>query len=566
MNIKSLLRPPTDPVLRKIIVLAGLVIVTAGILIAESYVGQAGIARCGGLYDNQHARRSLGRCMCLTLARLESAVRQLAAEDDARSAAFVRGRIPEMIGHLEDALATLSHGGVHEHIVRLNLQDSDAFHETISYRTTNQDRIVIEVVELAPKLAGLEASVARLAEAVEERITATDQQGRAELDHVVTLRRKQAEAILLRAAENVNKIYYDTSQRLIAIERENKQMVARIRLVQNITAGVLVLVCLTVGATTFRAVARILRERRNALSDLKKHHDQLDELITDRTAELREANAHLQQEIADRKQAEQALRENEQRLKGLLNANPAGIVVIDSKTHRIVEANPVALDLFGAPREHVVGHTCHKHICPAETGQCPITDLGQRVDKAERVLITRRQRGAAHTQDRRPHRPWTAANVSWRVSSTSADLKQAEAQRNVLNKQLQEASRNAGMAEVATGVLHNVGNVLNSVNVSASVIADRMRKSKAQSLTKAVELIDQHTDDLAAFITQDDRGKHLPRLPGDAGRNHDQRAGLGVGGIAVADSGTSTTSRPSLIHSNRTPGLPALSNPSRSPT
>jgi hypothetical protein len=40
--------------------------------------------------------------------------------------------------------------------------------------------------------------------------------------------------------------------------------------------------------------------------------------------------------------------------------------------------------------------------------------------------------------------------------------------------------RRAGMAEVATGVLHNVGNVLNSVNVSAMLIVDRLSKSTSR--------------------------------------------------------------------------------------
>ena len=43
-----------------------------------------------------------------------------------------------------------------------------------------------------------------------------------------------------------------------------------------------------------------------------------------------------------------------------------------------------------------------------------------------------------------------------------------------LNRQLIDTSRRAGMAEVATGVLHNVGNVLNSVNVSATLVGERL--------------------------------------------------------------------------------------------
>jgi signal transduction histidine kinase len=92
------------------------------------------------------------------------------------------------------------------------------------------------------------------------------------------------------------------------------------------------------------------------------------------------------------------------------------------------------------------------------------------------------------------------------------ERKQTQERLSALQLQLQDASRQAGMAEVATGVLHNVGNVLNSVNVSASVVADLVAKSKAQSLGKAAELVGRHTHDLATFITEDERGKHLPQF------------------------------------------------------
>jgi signal transduction histidine kinase len=79
-----------------------------------------------------------------------------------------------------------------------------------------------------------------------------------------------------------------------------------------------------------------------------------------------------------------------------------------------------------------------------------------------------------------------------------------KAQRNLL-----DTSRMAGMAEVATGVLHNVGNVLTSLNVSANVIATTLHQSKAESLAKVSALLDEHTGDLAAFLTHDPKGKKI---------------------------------------------------------
>jgi len=79
-----------------------------------------------------------------------------------------------------------------------------------------------------------------------------------------------------------------------------------------------------------------------------------------------------------------------------------------------------------------------------------------------------------------------------------------------LNRQLVDASRQAGMAEVATGVLHNVGNVLNSVNVSANLLRDKLARSKVQNLLKVTQLLRENAADTGNFISQDPRGRQLP--------------------------------------------------------
>jgi PAS domain S-box-containing protein len=86
----------------------------------------------------------------------------------------------------------------------------------------------------------------------------------------------------------------------------------------------------------------------------------------------------------------------------------------------------------------------------------------------------------------------------------------AERELRAVQSKLQAAARVAGMAEVATNVLHNVGNVLNSVNVSASLVSARLRSSRLKGLARAVGLMDEHADDLGQFLTRDARGKLLP--------------------------------------------------------
>jgi two-component system, NtrC family, sensor kinase len=81
-----------------------------------------------------------------------------------------------------------------------------------------------------------------------------------------------------------------------------------------------------------------------------------------------------------------------------------------------------------------------------------------------------------------------------------------------IHRQLVESSRLAGMAEIATNVLHNVGNALNSVNISTSLIVDSVKNSKASSLAKVVVLLREHAQDLGAFLTNDPSGQHVPAI------------------------------------------------------
>lgn len=92
-----------------------------------------------------------------------------------------------------------------------------------------------------------------------------------------------------------------------------------------------------------------------------------------------------------------------------------------------------------------------------------------------------------------------------KVQERTLELKQ-------LNEKIGDIARSAGMAEVASGVLHNVGNVLNSVNVSASVMREQVRKSKADNLSRLVDLMQQHQHDLATFISDDEKGRQIPKF------------------------------------------------------
>jgi PAS domain S-box-containing protein len=90
------------------------------------------------------------------------------------------------------------------------------------------------------------------------------------------------------------------------------------------------------------------------------------------------------------------------------------------------------------------------------------------------------------------------------------EQKRAAAELEELNKRFVETSRRAGMAEIASGVLHNVGNVLNSVNVSATLVQDELERSTLNQLHRGTDLLRQHLADAAGFIASDPKGRLLP--------------------------------------------------------
>jgi two-component system, sensor histidine kinase and response regulator len=88
------------------------------------------------------------------------------------------------------------------------------------------------------------------------------------------------------------------------------------------------------------------------------------------------------------RQRDDASREREQLMRSLFDATPMGILLVDVTTHEITDLNQTAAALIGAPKEKILGRECHQYVCPSARGQCPITDLGVKVDHAERVLQT----------------------------------------------------------------------------------------------------------------------------------------------------------------------------------
>lgn len=205
------------------------------------------------------------------------------------------------------------------------------------------------------------------------------------------------------------------------------------------------------------------------------------------------------------------LRESEARYSSVVRNSMDAILLTDPEG-RILAANPQACRMFGRTEEELrtvgrmalVDSADHQRVTRAEAD-------GETKGKVQLEVTFVRSDGSKFTGEVSSG-VFTDRNGLQRHSSIIRDVtnrKEAEARLQSLHRELVTASRQAGMAEIATNVLHNVGNVLNSVNVSATLVQTQIRQSRIATLGKVLVLLRKHESDLASFLTSDVKGKQL---------------------------------------------------------
>ncbi len=97
-----------------------------------------------------------------------------------------------------------------------------------------------------------------------------------------------------------------------------------------------------------------------------------------------------------------------------------------------------------------------------------------------------------------------------RLQAEIDERKRVQSQMEKNHRDLIEVTRQAGMSEVATGVLHNVGNVLNSVNVSANLLTDHLRQFKLEYISRVAQMLRENSGNLGRYLTEDEKGRQIP--------------------------------------------------------
>jgi PAS domain S-box-containing protein len=211
-----------------------------------------------------------------------------------------------------------------------------------------------------------------------------------------------------------------------------------------------------------------------------------------------------------------ALRESEERFRSVAESAADGIIITDGN-QSVVSWNKGARLMFNYEAEEIQGRPLSDLIAesyrPAFTaGMARLQEnaSGETANPAMELFGVRKD-GVEF--------PLEVAMSAWTTCSGTffsgvirdvSERRTAEVTLRDSQQRLLETSRLAGMAEVATGVLHNVGNVLNSVNVSAGLVVEKLRRSKVPNLGKAAALLTDKNSNLGEFLTSDPNGQKIP--------------------------------------------------------
>lgn len=252
-----------------------------------------------------------------------------------------------------------------------------------------------------------------------------------------------------------------------------------------------------------------LGELQQAQRRLLGDKQRLERAVEERTTSLDAANRTLAQQNAD-------LEASEAFNKMIVETAADGILTAD-RFGKIEAANRASEEILGYAAGELIGADLTMLIPKASRGN-HAGRLKRLADtKAAWMLAARRELEAVRkdgvTIPIEIHIAKVHSGSRLSFTATFRDLseqKRVAAEVQKLHANLLSASRRAGMADVATGILHNVGNVLNSVGVSTSVCEETVNGLRIDVLGKLATMLTDADGDLGAFLEEDPRGKRIP--------------------------------------------------------
>jgi signal transduction histidine kinase len=217
------------------------------------------------------------------------------------------------------------------------------------------------------------------------------------------------------------------------------------------------------------------------------------------------------------------LKEHKALLETLIANLPLALVACDAEG-RVTHFNREAAEMWSIQRDETAAGTADEYSARAEIyqadGVTPVdrtdrpvarTLRSEPVEDLELVVVPQ---GSTERVTLSNGRRLVGANGrligAVVVTQDITERRRSELELERVHDQLRSSARQAGMTEVATNILHNVGNLLTSINVSATLVDDGLKRSKGREVCRLAALLQGQGAQLGEFMTSDERGKLVP--------------------------------------------------------
>ncbi len=246
------------------------------------------------------------------------------------------------------------------------------------------------------------------------------------------------------------------------------------------------------------------------LQDLKTKNTQLQRARN----ELSDLNRLLEEKVVERTRQ---LSASENKFRTLFNESADAFVVGD--IDRIIDCNPAMLSLVRCPDKNTFMASPVKEYFPkvqadGQKSWVMLQDAYNRAVTEGSQLYEwemKRHDGTAFMAEAVVTSfPLGDRMVLHGVLRDISERKRTEVALALAQERLIKTAHSSGMAEIATGVLHNIGNIINSVNISVQRLEGTLGGLRFNALIKANELLQSHKDDFASFLTEDEKGRKWP--------------------------------------------------------
>jgi hypothetical protein len=284
-----------EPIKRRILILLTVFITGFAVVIVANQVVTDVSQNYEKSIENQDTRYLLGMIVIKELNSIEKDFLTIALLDNSKELDIYKEHISTHIQNIKDIINVLQNGGEFNYEMAANFDDVNKISETYTYTRDDDGGVIIEVIDLTPKIVGIESLYVDLIQSVNDKFEMESEDEILAAKQQIEILLKQSDTYFQRSHESAVKIFYDAQQEVLRLEQEKAETVELYQIfyfASILTTGI---VAVGISIRVLSQIREIINKRKQIEKELKikskeleKNAEQLEEKVKERTKELKE--------------------------------------------------------------------------------------------------------------------------------------------------------------------------------------------------------------------------------------------------------------------------------------